>query len=177
MVFVPFPFRFCHLAACRLSLPLLPRNRHVTTISANVSGCKNPYNDPHASLPNYLEALPHFCQNKRGLAVFTWFSLIAWTLSLLITVSSLMAQQGGSQEVDEVSVSTEATTTMGRRDEEATIATTNSSSSPPSASFGERREPVKESNSSADMYGRGELPAYRSGEEQNPFGDRYEEKK
>lgn len=54
----------------------------VTSISANVGGCKDASKDPHHDLKGYTEALPTFCRDKRASAAFFWLSFLAWAATL-----------------------------------------------------------------------------------------------
>lgn len=48
-----------------------------TTVSANIAGCKNAEDDPHADLEGYTDALPGFCRDKRAAAAFFWLNFSA----------------------------------------------------------------------------------------------------
>ncbi|GAA6057972.1 hypothetical protein NBRC10513_006494 [Rhodotorula toruloides] len=54
----------------------------VTSISANVGGCKDASKDPHDDLEGYTDALPGFCRDKRASAAFFWLNFVAWAISL-----------------------------------------------------------------------------------------------
>jgi len=60
----------------------------IVTISAwTEPGCKNPDNDPHASIGDaYKNALPGWCDTKKAGAIFFWLAFVFWacTLGLLI---------------------------------------------------------------------------------------------
>lgn len=58
----------------------------VNTISANTAGCKNPADDPNASVEGYIDKLPGFCRNKRALTAFYWLALVAWAVSTVVIV-------------------------------------------------------------------------------------------
>ncbi|GAA5842647.1 hypothetical protein JCM11251_007750 [Rhodosporidiobolus azoricus] len=57
----------------------------VTTVSANVGGCKDPSKDPHADTEGLTDALSGFCRNKRAGAAFFWLNTFAWIGSLTLT--------------------------------------------------------------------------------------------
>ncbi|EMS23047.1 hypothetical protein NBRC10512_004720 [Rhodotorula toruloides] len=54
----------------------------VTSISANVGGCKDASKDPHHDLKGYTDALPGFCRDKRASAAFFWLNFVAWAITL-----------------------------------------------------------------------------------------------
>ncbi|GAA6064132.1 hypothetical protein JCM10212_006771 [Sporobolomyces blumeae] len=58
----------------------------ITTVSANVGGCKNAESDAHADLEGYVDALPGFCRNKRAAAAFFWLNTVAWLAALALTL-------------------------------------------------------------------------------------------
>ncbi|GAA5862347.1 hypothetical protein JCM8547_007611 [Rhodosporidiobolus lusitaniae] len=58
----------------------------ITTVSANVGGCKDASKDSHAEVEGYTEALPGFCRNKRAGAAFFWLTFFAWLSSLALTL-------------------------------------------------------------------------------------------
>ncbi|GAA6054052.1 hypothetical protein JCM3770_001341 [Rhodotorula araucariae] len=57
----------------------------VTTVSANVGGCKDATTDAHAEIEGYSDALPGFCRGKRASAAFFWLNLFAWAATLGLT--------------------------------------------------------------------------------------------
>ncbi|GJN92895.1 hypothetical protein Rhopal_005935-T1 [Rhodotorula paludigena] len=61
----------------------------VTTISANVGGCKDASKDAHAETEGYADALGGFCRDKRAGAAFFWLNFCASSLSALAPESSL----------------------------------------------------------------------------------------
>ncbi|GAA5999192.1 MARVEL domain-containing protein [Rhodotorula paludigena] len=58
----------------------------VTTISANVGGCKDASKDAHAETEGYTDTLGGFCRDKRAGAAFFWLNFFAWTGSLALTL-------------------------------------------------------------------------------------------
>ncbi|KAB5596208.1 Membrane-associating domain containing protein [Ceratobasidium theobromae] len=60
----------------------------VTTISAfTQAGCKNPDNDPHASLGDtYKTQLKGWCTTKKAGAVFFWFAFASWVATFVVAV-------------------------------------------------------------------------------------------
>lgn len=60
-------------------------HRIVTTVSANVGGCKDPSKDAHADLEGYRDVLGGFCTNKKAGAAFFWLN--ASTSSLFLVTS------------------------------------------------------------------------------------------
>jgi len=60
----------------------------VTTISAwTESGCKNPSNDPHASLgDDFVNGLPSWCSTKKAGCIFFWLTFGFWLASLVLLV-------------------------------------------------------------------------------------------
>ncbi|GAA5980651.1 hypothetical protein JCM11641_000163 [Rhodosporidiobolus odoratus] len=58
----------------------------ITTVSANVGGCKDASKDAHADVDGYTDALPTFCRNKRAAAAFFWLTFFSWLGSLTLTV-------------------------------------------------------------------------------------------
>ncbi|BGP41939.1 hypothetical protein JCM10450v2_006015 [Rhodotorula kratochvilovae] len=57
----------------------------VTTVSANVGGCKDASKDANAELEGYTDALPGFCRDKRASAAFFWLNFFAWAATLSLT--------------------------------------------------------------------------------------------
>lgn len=60
----------------------------VTTISAfTQAGCKNPDNDPHASLGDtYKQQLKGWCSTKKAGAIFFWLAFAAWVATFVVAV-------------------------------------------------------------------------------------------
>ncbi|KAJ1307605.1 hypothetical protein OPQ81_001700 [Rhizoctonia solani] len=60
----------------------------VTTISAfTQAGCKNPDNDPHASLGDtYKQQLKGWCSTKKAGAIFFWLAFVAWVATFVVAV-------------------------------------------------------------------------------------------
>jgi len=60
----------------------------VTTISAFTQpGCKNPDNDPHASLGDtFKKQLGGWCSTKKAGAVFFWLAFAAWVATFVVAV-------------------------------------------------------------------------------------------
>ncbi|KAL4066822.1 hypothetical protein V8B97DRAFT_1949111 [Scleroderma yunnanense] len=60
----------------------------VTTISAwTEAGCKNPENDPHASIsPDFVAGLPGWCSTKKAGCIFFWLTFGFWLASLILLI-------------------------------------------------------------------------------------------
>jgi len=74
------------LAGTGVSLSLLLA--FIVTISAwSEAGCKNPDNDPNASKgDSFKQGLSGFCTTKKAGAIFLWFTFVAWSGTLVLTV-------------------------------------------------------------------------------------------
>ncbi|GAA5945562.1 hypothetical protein JCM1841_000253 [Sporobolomyces salmonicolor] len=57
----------------------------VTTVSANVAGCKATASDPHADVDGYTDHLGGFCRDKRAGAAFWWLTFFTWLGTLILT--------------------------------------------------------------------------------------------
>ncbi|KAL0247631.1 hypothetical protein I308_103708 [Cryptococcus tetragattii IND107] len=67
----------------------------IVTISAwTEKGCKNPSNDPHSDLgDSYKSGLQNWCKTKKASAIFDWFSSIAWSILLILTILAFRREQ------------------------------------------------------------------------------------
>lgn len=67
----------------------------IVTISAwTEKGCKNSSNDPHSDLgDSYKSGLQNWCKTKKASAIFDWFSSIAWSILLVLTIITFRRQQ------------------------------------------------------------------------------------
>ncbi|KAE8543463.1 hypothetical protein D1P53_000177 [Cryptococcus gattii VGV] len=67
----------------------------IVTISAwTEKGCKNPSNDPHSDLgDSYKSGLQNWCKTKKASAIFDWFSSIAWSSLLVLTILAFRREQ------------------------------------------------------------------------------------
>jgi len=66
-------------------------HRIITTVSANVGGCKDPSKDAHADLEGYQDALGGFCRNKKAGAAFFWLNASTFsTLPFVLRKGALL---------------------------------------------------------------------------------------